>query len=138
MHFHRLILSKALIQTQRKYIWKYYLNTESYIIKMTQFDDREKAEERKFATKEEAEFKANARRNKLVGLWAAQLLGLEGDKANAYASSLVVEDLKEADDQDVLNKLKSDFAAAKIDVSEHQIEREMAKSLEQARSELGA
>ena len=50
---------------------------------MTQFDDREKAEERKFATKEEAEFKANARRNKLVGLWAAQLLGLEGDKANA-------------------------------------------------------
>ena len=85
MHFHRLILSKALIQTQRKYIWKYYLNTESYIIKMTQFDDREKAEERKFATKEEAEFKANARRNKLVGLWAAQLLGLEGDKANAVS-----------------------------------------------------
>lgn len=105
---------------------------------MNQFDDREKAEERKFASKEELEFKVQAKRNRMIGAWAANLLGLVGEDADKYATSVVIADLKEAGDEDVYQKLASDFAAANIDVSEHQIRREMAELLDKARAELGA
>jgi hypothetical protein len=105
---------------------------------MTQFDDREKAEERRQATKEELEFKSQARRNKLLGAWAANLMGLDGDKAESYASSLVVEDLKQAGDEDVFAKVSADLKAANVEVTEHQIRREMETFLQQARTELGA
>lgn len=78
---------------------------------MTTFDDREKAFESKYAHDEEMRFRAEARRNRLLGLWAAGLMGLEGDAAADYARSIVVEDLKEAGDEDVFRKVKADLEA---------------------------
>ncbi len=78
---------------------------------MTTFDDREQAFERKFAHDEEMRFKAEARRDKLLGLWAAGLMGLSGAEAEDYARSVVVEDLKEAGDDDVHRKVKADLEA---------------------------
>lgn len=92
---------------------------------MTTFDKREDAFEKKFAHDEELQFKAAARRNKLLGLWVAEKLGLSGDKAEEYAKSVVIADLQEAGDQDVIAKVLADFAAAGIAQSEHQIRRTM-------------
>lgn len=76
---------------------------------MTTFDDREHAFEAKFAHDEEMMFKAFARRNKLVGLWAAELLGKSGDDAADYAKTVVVADLEEAGHDDVVRKLVADL-----------------------------
>ncbi len=103
---------------------------------MTTFDQREQSEERKFAFDEEAEFKARARRDKLVGLWAAGKLGLDGPDAQAYAQSLVATDLEKHGEIDVVAKLKADFAAKKIALSDHQIERTMAEMLAEAKRQL--
>ena len=73
---------------------------------MTTFDKREEGFEKKFAHDEELRFKANARRNKLLGLWAAEKLGLTGDAANAYAKEVVMADFEEAGDDDVLKKVQ--------------------------------
>lgn len=105
---------------------------------MTQFSDREKAEESRHARKEELEFKAVARRNKLVGAWAAGLLGLEGDEATAYATAVVAADFKEAGDGDVIAKLMADFAAKGVDVTEHVVRRTLDEKLEEARAQLAA
>ena len=75
---------------------------------MSTFDDRENAFESKFAHDAEMQFKADARRNKLVGLWAAELLGKEGDEANAYAAEVVKSDFEEAGHEDVYRKLFND------------------------------
>lgn len=77
---------------------------------MTSMQDREKAFEAKFALDEELRFKAEARRNKLVGLWAAELLGKTGDAANDYALSVVMADLEEAGTEDVVRKVAADLA----------------------------
>ena len=103
---------------------------------MTQFDDREKAEERRFASKEEFEFKVAARRDKLLGLWVASKLGLEGDAAEKYATSVIVADLEEKGDEDVFRKVFADLQKANSDVSEHVVRREMETLLDQARAEL--
>jgi hypothetical protein len=92
---------------------------------MTTFDKREDAFEKKFAHDEELQFKAAARRNKLLGLWVAEKLGLTGDKAEEYAKSVVIADLEEAGDQDVIAKVLADLKAAGIEQSEHQIRRTM-------------
>jgi hypothetical protein len=105
---------------------------------MTQFDDRERAEESRHARKEELEFKAVARRNRLIGHWAAGLLGLSGADADAYAQSVIVADFKEAGDEDVISKLKADFAAKGLDVSDHVIRRELSDRLDEARAQLAA
>ncbi|GAB4384765.1 DUF1476 domain-containing protein [Albidovulum sp.] len=76
---------------------------------MTTFDDREKAFESKYAHDEEMKFRAVARRNKLVGLWAAELLGKTGEAAQAYAAEVVAADLEEAGDEDVFRKLARDL-----------------------------
>lgn len=76
---------------------------------MTTFDDRENAFEAKFAHDEEMQFKALARRNKLVGLWAAALLGKTGDEATAYALEVVKSDFEEAGHDDVVRKLVGDL-----------------------------
>lgn len=76
---------------------------------MTTFDDREHAFESKFAHDEELKFKAEARRNKLVGLWAAELLGRSGAEAEAYAKEVVAADFQEAGDEDVYRKLAGDL-----------------------------
>jgi hypothetical protein len=76
---------------------------------MSTFDDREHAFEAKFAHDAEMQFKAEARRNKLLGLWAAELLGKSGDDAAAYAMDVVKADMKEAGDEDVYRKVSGDL-----------------------------
>ncbi|WP_343078743.1 DUF1476 domain-containing protein [Ostreiculturibacter nitratireducens] len=76
---------------------------------MTTFDDRENAFENKFAHDEEMKFKAEARRNKLLGLWAAELMGKSGDAAAAYAKEVVASDFEEAGDEDVYRKIAGDL-----------------------------
>ncbi|MCB2126539.1 MAG: DUF1476 domain-containing protein [Rhodobacteraceae bacterium] len=78
---------------------------------MTTFDDRENAFEAKFAHDEEMKFKAEARRNKLVGLWAAGLLGKSDEEAAAYAKEVIAADFQEAGEEDVFRKLSSDLGA---------------------------
>ena len=76
---------------------------------MTTFNDREHAFESKFAHDAEMQFKAEARRNKLLGLWAAELLGKTGEEASAYAVEVVKSDFEEAGDEDVYRKVSSDL-----------------------------
>ena len=92
---------------------------------MTTFDKREDGFEKKFAHDEELRFKANARRNKLLGLWAAEKLGLTGDAAAAYAKDVVMSDFEEAGDHDVFRKIRKDFDAKAVQQSDHQIRRTM-------------
>jgi hypothetical protein len=106
---------------------------------MTTFDKRKDAFENKFAIEEELRFRAEARRNKLLGLWAAEAMGLKGEDAETYAKSVVQADFAEAGEEDVYRKITADLAAAGVNRSEHQIRREMdelmAKAIEQIRSE---
>ncbi len=90
---------------------------------MTTFDKREEGFEKKFALDEEQKFKAEARRNKLLGLWAAELLGKTGDEAAAYAKEVVASDFDEAGDADVLRKVTQDLAAKGI--TEQQVRAKM-------------
>ncbi len=105
---------------------------------MSSMKDRPEGFERKFAFDEELRFKASARRNKALGLWAAEKLGKAGADGEAYAKEVVVSDLAEAGDDDVLRKVKADFDAAGVDQSEHQIRRMMdelmAKAIDDVRN----
>lgn len=92
---------------------------------MSTFDKREEGFESKFAHDEELRFKANARRNKLLGLWAAELLGLEGDKVEEYAKEVVRSDFDEPGDEDVFRKIRKDLDDANVEQSDHQIRRTM-------------
>jgi hypothetical protein len=106
---------------------------------MTTFDKRKDAFEQKFAHDEELQFKANARRNKLLGLWAAGLMGKTGADADAYAKSVVVADFDEGGDEDVFRKVRADLDAAGVTQSDHQLRRTMddlmATAVEQIRNE---
>ena len=95
---------------------------------MTTFEDREKGFERKFAHDEELKFKATARRNKLLGLWAAEKMGLAGDAAQAYAREVIKADLAEPGEEDVFRKMRADFDAQGVEQSDHQIRRMMSGS----------
>ena len=90
---------------------------------MTTFDKREEGFERKFALDEEMKFRATARRNKLLGQWAAEKLGLSGAEAEAYVKAVVAADFEEAGDDDVFRKVRRDFDAKKVEQSDHQIRR---------------
>jgi hypothetical protein len=92
---------------------------------MSNMKDREQGFERKFALDEEQRFRAVARRNKLLGLWAAEKLGKSGTDADAYAKEVVVADLAEAGEEDVFRKIRQDFDAAGVAQSDHQIRRAM-------------
>jgi len=92
---------------------------------MSGFKKREKSFEGKFAHDAELEFKATARRNKLLGLWAAEKMGLSDDDAEAYAKTVVIADLEEIGEEDVFRKIRGDFDAKNVDQSDHQIRREM-------------
>ena len=92
---------------------------------MTTFDKREETFEKKFAHDQELMFKAHARRNRLLGLWAAEKLGLTGPEADAYAKEVVTADLEEAGDEDVFRKIRRDFDAKAVAQSDHQIRRTM-------------
>ena len=97
---------------------------------MTSFDKREDAFEQQFAHDEELRFKAIARRNKLLGLWAAGKLGLQGAEADSYALSLVMSAFE--DNGDVGGKIRKDFDARGVAVSDHQIERHMTELMARA------
>jgi len=99
---------------------------------MTSLKDREEGFERKFVIDEEIRFRATARRNRMLGLWAAEKLGKTGADADAYAKEVVVSDIEEAGDHDVFRKLRRDFDAAGVDQSDHQIRRTMDELMAQA------
>lgn len=103
---------------------------------MSSFDKREEGFEKKFAHDEELRFKATARRNKLLGLWAAEKLGLSGADAEAYAKEVVVSDLEEPGDDDVFAKIRKDFDAKGVQQSDHQIRRTMEELLARAIEEV--
>jgi hypothetical protein len=84
---------------------------------MSTFDKREEGFEKKFALDEEQKFKAEVRRNKLLGLWAAEKLGMSGDDANAYAKEVVSADFEEAGDHDVQNKVVKDLTAKGVAIT---------------------
>ena len=105
---------------------------------MTTFDKREEGFEKKFALDEEQRFKAMARRNKLLGLWAAEKMGLSGPDAETYAKTVVKADFEEAGDDDVFRKVRADFDAAKIAQSDHQIRRTMDELMQTAITQIKA
>jgi hypothetical protein len=105
---------------------------------MTTFDKREEGFEKQFAHDEELRFRASARRNKLLGLWAAEKLGLSGADADAYAKAVVVADFEEAGDADVFNKIRNDFDAKGVVQSDHQIRRTMLDLMEKAIADIKA
>ena len=98
---------------------------------MTTFDEREEGFERQFVHDEALRFKATARRNRLLGLWAAQKLGLAGADAEAYAKDLVLEEFAEGN-HDVFQKVRRDFDAKGVVQSDHQIRRTMDELMAQA------
>ncbi|MFA7639652.1 MAG: DUF1476 domain-containing protein [Parvibaculum sp.] len=99
---------------------------------MSSFDKRGEGFEKKFVHDEELRFKATARRNKLLGLWAAEKMGLTGEAADAYAQEVVAADFEEAGEEDVFRKIRKDFDAKGVDQSDHQIRRSMADLMEEA------
>jgi hypothetical protein len=99
---------------------------------MTTFDKREEGFEKRFALDEELKFKAEARRDKLLGLWVAEQLGLSGDAANAYAKTVVAADFEEAGDADVVRKVIGDLGAKGIAITEEQIRQKMGGFLAEA------
>ena len=103
---------------------------------MTTFDKRKDAFENKFAHDAELRFKAEARRNKLLGLWAAGLLGKTGAAADAYAKEVIASDFEKAGDSDVFGKIRRDFDAAGIAQSDHQIRRTMDDLLQTAMTQI--
>lgn len=99
---------------------------------MTNFEDREKGFERKFAHDEELKFKATARRNKLLGMWAAAEMGITGDAAQGYAREVIKADLEQPGEEDVFRKIRKDFDAKGVQQSDHQIRRKMSDLMSQA------
>jgi hypothetical protein len=105
---------------------------------MTTFDKREEGFEKKFAHDQELLFKANARRNKMLGLWAAEKMGLSGPAAEAYAKEVVVADFEEAGDDDVLRKVRKDFDAKGVALSDQEIRKIMDGLMAQAVAQIKA
>jgi hypothetical protein len=104
----------------------------------TTFDKREEGFEKKFAHDEELRFKASARRNKLLGLWAAGQLGLSGPDADAYAKEVVVADFEEAGEDDVFRKIRKDLDAKGVKDTDQQIRQAMNELLAKAVLEIQA
>jgi len=100
---------------------------------MTQFDDREKAFESMYARDQEMQFKIVARRNKLLGRWAAGLMGLSEAEAESYASDVVRADFEEAGDEDVIRKLLGDLTSAGIDIDDAAIRQALEHKTVEAR-----
>ncbi len=103
---------------------------------MTQFDDRERAFETKFARDEEMQFRILARRNRLLGEWAANLMGLTAAEAEAYAKDVIHADFEEAGDEDVIRKLLGDLTSADVDVDEAKIRVTLEHKTVEARRQL--
>lgn len=105
---------------------------------MTTFDDRRHGFEAKFAHDEELRFKATSRRNRLLGMWAAEKLGRTGEDAEAYAREVVRADFEEAGDRDVFRKIRQDFDAAGVQASDQQIDQAMHDLMARAIADIEA
>jgi hypothetical protein len=105
---------------------------------MTTFDKREEGFEKKFAHDEELRFKATARRNKLLGLWVAQKLGMSGADADAYAKEVVQADFEEAGEDDVFRKVRKDLDAKGASASDQEIKTQMIELMAQAVQQIEA
>ncbi len=103
---------------------------------MSGMDDRERAFENKFAHDAELRFKAEARRNRMLGRWAAEQMGVTGAEADAYASEVVKADFKEAGDDDVLRKVSADFAANNVAIDDATLRKTMDQMLIEAAESL--
>jgi hypothetical protein len=104
----------------------------------TTFDKREEGFEKKFAHDEELKFKASARRNRLLGMWAAEKLGLTGAQAEAYAKDVVMADFEKPGGHDVFGKIRKDFDAKTIAVDDREIRRAMDELMVQAIAQIKA
>ncbi len=105
---------------------------------MSTFEKREKAEEARFKHDQEFQFKAGARRNKLLGLWVAEQLGLDPGEADAYAMQVVQADFERPGDSDVVEKVMNDLKAKGLDVGEQRVRKEMERLLETAKQQVAA
>ena len=103
---------------------------------MATFDDREKGFEQKYKHDKELEFKINARRNKLLGLWAAKEQGIADSEADAYAKAVVMADFDKPGDDDVVQKVLGDFKQKGLEMSEHRVRKHMTELLETARQQV--
>ena len=103
---------------------------------MTTFDDRERAFETKFAHDREMAFRVTARRNRLVAIWAAELMGLTAAETDAYAKAVVQADFEEAGDEDVIRKLLGDLTSAGVEMDDARVRDELAAKLIEARRQL--
>jgi hypothetical protein len=99
---------------------------------MSSFKDREKAYESKFAHDQELKFKATARRNKLLGEWAAEQMGLSGEDAKAYIAEVIRADLEKPGEEDVFRKIWADFQDRNVEQSEHQVRRQLQDLMDEA------
>jgi hypothetical protein len=104
----------------------------------TTFDKREEGFEKQFAHDEELKFKAGARRNKLLGMWAAEKMGLSGAQAEAYAKEVVMADFEQPGDHDVFVKIRKDFDGKKVALSDQDIRRAMDELMAQAIAQIKA
>ena len=105
---------------------------------MSQFEDRQRGEEAKYAFDAEKKFKAEARRNRLVGIWAAELMGLSGDEAKSYAAEVVAADFEEAGDEDVFRKISGDLRTRGVSVGDDVIRQKMAALVHTANEQVAA
>ncbi len=103
---------------------------------MTTFNEREKAFEKKYEHDQDLKFKVNARKNKLLGLWAAGLMGKSGADAEAYAKDVVLADYEKPGDSDVIEKLVKDLAAAGKPMEDHSIRKQAERLAEAAKEQL--
>lgn len=103
---------------------------------MTTFDDRQRAFETKFARDEEMQFRITARRNRLLGQWAAEKMGLTPAEADAYAKAVVQADFEEAGDEDVVRKVLGDLTAADVDVDEAMVRKALHDQTIEARRQM--
>ncbi|TQV80721.1 DUF1476 domain-containing protein [Denitrobaculum tricleocarpae] len=105
---------------------------------MSTFSEREKAFEDKYKHDQELQFKVEARRNKLVGLWAAEQMGLSGGDADAYAKEVVMADMEEPGDDDVKRKILADFSEKSVNISAHQLDKKMEEMIAAAKEQVMA
>lgn len=103
---------------------------------MTTFDDRERAFETNFAREEDMAFRITARRNRLIGMWAADLMGLTPAETDAYAKAVVQADFEEAGDEDVIRKLLGDLTSANVDIDDGRIRGTLTDKMVEARRQL--
>ena len=103
---------------------------------MTDFQDRQKGEERKFAMDADTAFRVSARRNRLLGRWAAEKMGLTPEETEAYAKAVIQADFEEAGDEDVIRKVLGDVTAAGVDIDEQRIREALGHKQVEARRQL--